>query len=227
MINVSKSTAPRAVFRYNDADIVAQIKVDFHEMCFLCEEVALRHSEVEHFYPVKGGWADKEHDWDNLLWCCEKCNKIKSNSYNKNKDGVIENEILKSWGDDVEIILQLTLNIPQTNILIFIHTTDSNLQTKALKTQELLHKIYNGIATTSLYFIDLRKMIVAEIAEFRSLLKEYENDKKPDWYKKQQEAEIAKRLSKRTKTSKSSFVGFKRYIVNSNPRHSYFKKYFD
>lgn len=228
MINVIKSTAPRATFSYNDNDIVAQIKYDFQEMCFLCEEVALRHSEVEHFHPVNGGWAEREHDWDNLFLICGKCNKIKSNSYNKKNDvGIIENQILNNLIDDVENILQLSLNIPQTSINISIYTTDTILLQKALITQEFLNKVYNGIGTTSLSYIDLRKMVVTEMAEFRSLLKEYENDKKPDWYKKQQEAEIAKRLSKRTKTSKSSFVGFKRYIVNNNPRHSYFKKYFD
>lgn len=228
MINVTKSTAPRTVFRYNEADIVAQIKDDFQEMCFLCEEVALRHSEVEHFYPVNGGWADREHDWDNLFWICGKCNKIKSDSYNrKNDKSTVENQILNNLSDDVENILQLSLNIPQTSINITIYTTDSVLLQKATTTKVLLNKIYNGIDTTSPSYIDLQKMIVTEMAKFRSLLREYDNQKKPVWYRQLQEIEIAKRLSKRTKTSESSFVGFKRYIIRNNPKYKEFEKYFD
>ena len=42
---------------------------------------------------------------------CEKCNKIKSNSYNrKAENGNIEKEILKNWVDNVENTLKLLID---------------------------------------------------------------------------------------------------------------------
>lgn len=229
MINVVRSQAPRSNFAYNDEDIKAQIKEDFYSMCFLCEEVAPKHAEVEHFYPVKGGWEDKKHEWENLLFCCEKCNKIKSNTYNKkDSSGLIENELLKNWEDNVEQIIRLSFNIPQTIIQIDIDKqTPQGIFEKAKTSKELLDKIYNGKNTTSLSYIDLQKAIIDELADFMSLLKSFFDATKPTWYKEEKEREIAQKLSKKTKSAKSSFVGFKRYIIRNNPKYQHFEQYFD
>jgi uncharacterized protein (TIGR02646 family) len=225
MINVVKSSQPSSDFKYTDHEIKSVIKSDFHEMCFLCEEVALRHSEIEHFYPVKGGWPEKEHEWDNLLWCCEKCNKIKSNSYNrKAENGNIEKEILKSWVDNVENTLKLSIDFSTHEVFFNFEGTDSRIA----NTVELLDKIYNGKGTSSLSYIDLRKMIIEELAEFLSLVESYLNAEKPAWYKEIQETDIKVRLSKTNKNAKSSFVSFKRwYILDKENLRQDFQRHFD
>jgi uncharacterized protein (TIGR02646 family) len=162
MFNVVKSAAPRPVFLYNDSDIVALVKSDFSDKCYLCEEKTPRHLEVEHFYP-QAIYPHLINDWANLLCICEKCNKIRPKKINTLND----DEVLNCCIDDVETTIKLKYS--EINGTIEINSDSSSI--KKENTVNLLNKIHNGIATESLSYIALRRMIAEELAE---LVKEIE-----------------------------------------------------
>ncbi len=59
-------------------DVKLRLNDIYNSKCCYCETKV--EGEVEHFYP-KSKFPNKEFDWDNLLWACNKCNKYKSNSF--------------------------------------------------------------------------------------------------------------------------------------------------
>jgi len=83
MINIQKRSAPKHSFKYNDNDIVEIIRNDFFHLCYICEEYVPIHFEIDHFFPK--GHKEFEHlihEWDNLFYSCEKCNRIRPKNLN-------------------------------------------------------------------------------------------------------------------------------------------------
>lgn len=156
MFNVTKSAAPAEPFAYNDPAVVALVRNDFHDKCYLCEEKALRHLEVEHFYP-QAYYPHLTNDWDNLLCICEKCNKIRPKAINTDD----KNEVLNCWVDDVETAITLRYNEAGDNVEI----QSNALSVKTINTIDLLHRIHNGINTTSNSYVDLRRLIAEELGK--------------------------------------------------------------
>ncbi|MDO5422126.1 MAG: hypothetical protein Q4F41_00185 [Eubacteriales bacterium] len=64
---------------YEMPDVVAQLKKDFHDKCYICELKGLQDPQVEHLLPHKGGmYRERKFDWKNLFWSCSHCNSIKN-----------------------------------------------------------------------------------------------------------------------------------------------------
>jgi len=64
---------------YEKEDVVAQLKKDFHNKCYICEIDKLQDPQVEHLRPHKNGkYKDKKFDWNNLFWSCGHCNNVKN-----------------------------------------------------------------------------------------------------------------------------------------------------
>lgn len=61
---------------YRAGAVYDQIKADFHEKCYLCENNELTSIQIEHFEPHKNDLA-KKYDWNNLFYSCGHCNNIK------------------------------------------------------------------------------------------------------------------------------------------------------
>ena len=61
---------------YRTGAVYEQIKADFHEKCYLCEDNELTSIQIEHFEPHKNDLA-KKYDWNNLFYSCGHCNAIK------------------------------------------------------------------------------------------------------------------------------------------------------
>ncbi len=156
MFNVVKSIAPRTDFSYHDNDVVALVKADFFDKCYLCEEKTPRHLEVEHFYP-QAYYPHQINDWNNLLCICEKCNKIRPKKINT----TATDEVLNCCTEDVEAAI--TLRYRETNSTLEI--VSNNVSAKTQNTANLLNKIHNGIGSLSLSFVDLRKLMTEELAE--------------------------------------------------------------
>lgn len=63
---------------YNEPDVVAQLKKDSGDKCYICELKGLSDPEVEHLKPhYNRSRKDRVFDWNNLFYVCPHCNKIK------------------------------------------------------------------------------------------------------------------------------------------------------
>lgn len=211
MVNIVKSKAPEMPFKYNDAAVVEQIRDDFFVLCYICEDFTPRHFEVDHFYPQKH-FSELENSWDNLFYSCQKCNKIRPKNIN-----TTGNEVLNNCTDDVENIITIYYDSDSNKVRIRSDKTSRNVK----NTIDLLNKIYNGIDTTSKDSVFLRNEIKNEIADFNALLEK--NAKAKGFFKNA----IKQRLSKKTKSEKSSFVSFKRQIIKESFEYKEFIEFFD
>lgn len=65
---------------YKCGDVLARLKCDFKNKCYICELKEPESINVEHFIPHKGD-AELKFSWDNLFWSCSHCNNIKLDKY--------------------------------------------------------------------------------------------------------------------------------------------------
>jgi len=77
--------------RYTQKDIKENLRSVYHKKCAFCEQKQ-EIMTVEHYRP-KSIYYWLSYSWDNLLWCCQKCN-----SY-KNKNFEIEGELAEFTSD--------------------------------------------------------------------------------------------------------------------------------
>jgi len=65
-----------------DCEGVKELLVkDFFNKCYLCEEID-KDGIVEHFQSHRQGeYRDLMFDWNNLMLCCDNCNRIKGARY--------------------------------------------------------------------------------------------------------------------------------------------------
>ncbi|MGB0930878.1 MAG: HNH endonuclease, partial [Chitinophagales bacterium] len=154
MINIAKSSKPDRDFSYKERAIRDIVKGDFYSICYLCEEVTPRHYEIDHFYPQKY-YEHLIDEWDNLFFICQKCNKIRPKNINTCSD----DEVLNNCEDDVENLLTIYYDSHDESVFILPNTIDPKVLYRVENTIRLLNRIYNGIDTTSLSYIDLRNEI--------------------------------------------------------------------
>ena len=81
--------AKKVTGRYDKPDVIARLKKDFHNKCYICEMKELQDPNVEHLLPHKNGkYWERKFDWQNLFWSCGHCNAIKNKS--KYDEGIID-----------------------------------------------------------------------------------------------------------------------------------------
>ena len=74
-----KTEALKASGKYNRADVIAQLRKDFNDKCYICETKDLQDPEDEHLLPHENGkYPERKFDWNNLFWACGHCNNIKN-----------------------------------------------------------------------------------------------------------------------------------------------------
>ena len=75
--------------RYKQSDIKKSLKLIYNEKCAFCEQKITEckdnnleecSSTVEHYRP-KSKYYWLAYSWDNLLWCCHRCNQNKNNTF--------------------------------------------------------------------------------------------------------------------------------------------------
>ena len=122
---------------YREADVLAQLRADFHDKCYLCEMNELQSVEVEHLQPHQGN-KDLKFAWENLFLSCPHCNSVK----NQHK---YDNAILNCCLVEPEKLLQQALE----NGTVVVHplTQDENVRKTAELIQECFEKTNTGIRT--------------------------------------------------------------------------------
>lgn len=211
MINVVKSqpapaglavekAKPNGTYRIDE--VITQLKKDFFNKCYLCEEKEIKDINVEHLVPHQGD-IDLKFDWNNLFWSCSYCNNIKLHHHNNLLDCTNENEKI------LDLIKFDIKPFPKEKAVI----TPIGADVKTNNTVQLLDAIYNG--TTLLKIegaLNLRQKLVIELSRFGQYLRDYfYQEGLSDEDKLELKARIRRSLSK-----EASFTAFKVWIIKDN-----------
>lgn len=65
---------------YRSGPVYEQLKQDFHEKCYLCEDKEMTSIQIEHFEPHQNDLG-KKFAWSNLFYACGHCNHNKGTSF--------------------------------------------------------------------------------------------------------------------------------------------------
>jgi uncharacterized protein (TIGR02646 family) len=183
---------------YNLPEVLEQLKQDFRNKCYICEQKEPLSIEIEHFRPHKGD-VDLKFDWNNLFWSCRHCNAIKSAQFNNIIDCTSPTENIQSR-------LKLTLD-PMPKELVKIEALDDLDET--IETMALLEQVYNGTTVQkTIESSHLRRRIQKVLISFYTLLHDYDQLEDNTEDKQHYRNEIVIKLRK-----SSEFASFKRSIV--------------
>lgn len=117
---------------YSEEDVIAQLKNDFHNKCYICEMNELQDPQVEHLLPHKNGrYPFRKFDWENLFWSCGHCNGVKNREE-------YEESIINCCIDDPEDSILFRLDSNNVEVL-----AKSMADRKAVKTAQLVWEIFN------------------------------------------------------------------------------------
>jgi len=188
---------------YNCAGVLQQIKTDFKNKCYLCEDKEPHSINTEHFLPHRGN-IDLKFEWNNLFYSCAHCNntKLAKPQYDSILNCTIE-------GDKVEYKIKYHIDpFPKEKAEIKPLSNDP----RVLNTVGLLLEVYNG--TTALKKIEsanLRSKLLKEIRAFQDLIFEFYDDS----YTEEEKEELKNRIIRHLRPT-SNFTAFKRWILRDS-----------
>lgn len=124
---------------YKANDVRLQLETDQHYKCAFCEcYLPLQYHDVEHFRP-KSHYYWLGHDWNNLLYSCERCNR----SYKKTQFPLVAGSIqAKSPTDDIKLERPLLINPTEVDPSLHIKFEEhiaKGLTPEGKKTIEVFH----------------------------------------------------------------------------------------
>ena len=198
---------------YHCEGVLEQIRKDFKNKCYICEDKAPLSINIEHFRPHRED-KDLKFDWNNLYYACSHCNNTKSDKYEHLLDCTRE-------ADGVDRRIKYKINpFPKEKADI-----SALEESQAVNdTVALLRAIYNG--TTELKLIEsanLRSKLLKEIRRFQDLLFDYDDNEFND-----EEKQIIKEKIIRELKSTSCFTAFKRWIIREHAVYlAEFNQYLD
>lgn len=124
--------AKKAAGKYDKPDVIAQLKEDFHDKCYICEIKGLQDPEVEHLLPHENGkYLDRKFDWNNLFLSCGHCNKVKNQQ--KYMKGIMDCCV-----EDPEQLIDFRLKEGNVEVLAKDKSNE-----KAMLTALLVYEVFN------------------------------------------------------------------------------------
>jgi uncharacterized protein (TIGR02646 family) len=198
--------------RYKQKDVKSALELRYHHKCAYCEQ-KVESYDVEHYRPKKiYYWL--AYSWDNLLFCCEKCNQKKSAHF----DTLKTKAIYKS--EDLPRIHELCQEYNQIEQPLLLHPEYDNAEpllvfnergevsstdTRAAYTISA----DKGCDLSRKYLCDDRKEI---LDEFRNKLDDIITTKQGE---RQKEAvdDLLKNFAKKAFDEKATFLAFRRYVL--------------
>lgn len=184
--------------KYDKPDVIARLKEDFHNKCYICEMKDLQDPNVEHLYPHKNGkYPERKFDWENLFWSCGHCNGVKNNS---KYDG----GILDCCRQDPEKYLYFRMKNNDVNIEV-ADSADEELKRTALLITETFSLKNTGMRT---YASDERLRLLQKEMNllYKQLIKLH---KEPD-------SKVTLRTIRSLLSRESAFAAFKRCYVREH-----------
>lgn len=198
---------------YNCGDVLATLKIDFKNKCYICENKDLVSINIEHFIPHKGD-VNLKFDWNNLFYACAHCNNIKLAKYDK---------IINCCDSaaNVEGRLKYTFD-PFPHESVFVEALDGDEET--IQTAQLLNEVYEGTTTMKiLESSNLRNKVLDEVLEFQTLIRDYIKADDNELLKDQLLPKIVGHVKK-----SSNFTAIKRAKITKNQfLNNLFSQYFD
>lgn len=219
MVNLTKSPDPPESLEkekqktngsYRCADVLNQLRLDFLNKCYICEDKEITNLNVEHFKP-HGEDKNLKFGWNNLFYSCPHCNNTKNlkPEFNNILNCTNPNHDVENW-------LKYKMEFFPKKVII---TQLKNCEI-VINTVNLLDAVYNGGTDLKKIEADnLKKKILKELREFEGLLVSYFEENLPADDKEKTKTSIKRELSKF-----SAFTAFKRWIIKEN---NFLKKEFE
>ena len=157
--------------RYDGEDVLQALADMFFNKCYLCEVKDPQSLNIEHFLPHLNQDALK-FSWDNLFFCCARCNNIKLARYTN---------LLNCSDPNIDVLSRIRLAAPRSpggNVEVEAMVSDP----QTIETADLLRDIYNSTERpinkqlTSLF---LRKRIFRKMQSFLAHANQYLDDDTP------------------------------------------------
>jgi uncharacterized protein (TIGR02646 family) len=141
LVGANVPTSPAKVKKdiYKADDVRLQLETDQHYKCAYCEcYLPLQYHDVEHFRP-KSHYYWLGHDWKNLLYSCERCNRL----YKKAKFPLAAGSVqASSPADDITLEHPLLINPTEVDPSLHIRFDKhiaKGITPQGKKTIEVLH----------------------------------------------------------------------------------------
>lgn len=142
MFNVKKfDTSPESLKEkkhYDGEDVYNQLRIDFHDKCYICETPQPLSINIEHFISHKNKDENKKYDWNNLYFSCGRCNNIKGARYD---------DIIDCCDENMDVHKAIRLLPPRTPHASNLEISARLNDLKVHKTVELLSEVYNNSNT--------------------------------------------------------------------------------
>lgn len=181
--------------RYDEEDVVNQLKHDFYEKCYLCGIKPVQDPQIEHFLPHKNGkYIDRKYDWNNLFFSCTHCNNIKNQS--KYDEG-----LLNCCKKDPEQFIDFIVDGKS----VCVKAKDSK-NSEAVLTAELMDEVFNK-RNTGMRIHKCQVRVDELLKEMNALFDILEK------YKDNKDSFIIKQTLKSLLDRRSPFAEFKRYYI--------------
>ncbi len=193
-----KIEAEKKFGSYSKPDVIARLKKDFHNKCYICGLKNLQDPEIEHLLPHKDGkYPHRKFDWNNLFWACGHCNSVK----NKEK---YDRGIIDCCEEDPEKLMSFYLM--ENDVNVSAKTLENE---KSVLTATLVYEVFN-LKNTGMreYKSEMR---LQEVNKQMNLL--YDNLEK---IKKNPEAKVVLRTLKALLRRESEFAAFKRAYIREH-----------
>lgn len=203
-IDELNSEKSKASGTYRLAPVVEQLRSDFFNKCYLCEQKGPTSINIEHLQPHRGTDRDLEFSWANLFWACGHCNGTKGDRYHP---------ILDCTEANMRVLGRLDFEFERfPTPQVTINGLDNSNET--LNTANLLAAIHNGSTTALIRQMEaenLCSLILDEFNRFIRLLERHEESEGDD-------KELYSRRIVRSLSPEAPFTAIKACYVKRHPR---------
>lgn len=176
-------------------DVISRLAADQHGKCYLCERFRDTDYHVEHLRN-KERYPGLACEWSNLFWSCSYCNEKKHNLFDN---------LLNPADNDIEDIIYQAIDFPNSKA-VFAPVTPPDPAVE--DTVALLYRIFNGTKNMRNFkeerFYSYAK---SRITSFQKMALDWLRDEDP----------ATERCIIRELDVKAEFLGFKYWIIRSNP----------
>jgi len=198
--------------RYKQTDTKESLKKIYNQKCAFCEQKITKcidnnqqecSSTVEHYRP-KSIYYWLAFSWDNLLWCCHRCNQNKDNSFEIENSQIEYDEVFK---DDIHSSASSYHSIEKP---FMIHPELESVLNKLT----FVNGIIDSTDSRVQYTIDTCKLNRADLNEKRlAILKSFVSESKKRNRLKKSYKDILDNLKKDFMNEKSEFRALKYWIL--------------
>lgn len=143
---------------YRQEDVMVALNEIFFGKCYICETKDPLSINVEHFDAHMGD-VDKKFDWNNLFFCCARCNNIKNANFNN---------LLNCTNQNIDVLRSIRHVFPVTPGQKKIVIEPKGNSEEIIETAQLIDKVFNDDSTGNrkVTNVSLKNKVFKRYAEF-------------------------------------------------------------